>query len=158
MPAGTNILERVNAFLSARPAGYASPEFLPGAVVGLPGLAICWLEGPLNYGNAEYFMNRVLSFLRESTPSVRWLVVRCDLIDSLDNVAAHMLLELADRIRANKARFVLTHVSPETEQCLRACGAFEVLKRDEAFTSTDVKVAVNQLEKVAKDIQSAPRS
>ena len=103
-------------------------------------------------------MNQVLSFLRESTPSVRWLVLRCDLIDSLDKVAAQMLMELADRIRATKARFVLTHVSAETEQCLRDYGAFEVLKRDEAFTSADVKVAVNQLEKVAKDTQSAPRS
>lgn len=158
MHARTNSRERVNAFLSARRGGYVTPEFCAGADMGWPGLVLCRFEGSLNYGNAEYFMNQVLSFLRESTSSVRWLVLQCDSIDGLDYVASQRLMELADRIRTTQASFVLTNVSAEIEQFLRDCGASEVLKGDEAINGPDVEVAVKQFAQAAIGINSVPKS
>jgi anti-anti-sigma regulatory factor len=157
MRAGTNRQEPLNRFLSARRGGYATPEFVVGADVGLPEMVLCRFAGPLNYSNAEYFMHQVLSFLGEPTLSVRWLVLQGDLIDGLDYVAAQMLMELADRIRTTHVSFVLTNVSAEIEQLLRDCGASEVLRGDETINATNVEVAVRQLAQAATAINSGPK-
>ena len=157
MNAGIKNRERVDRFSSPRHGKYAVPEYLKGAEIGLPGSVICRFAGSLNYGNAEHFMNQILSFVRESKPSIRRLVLQCDSI-RLDYVAAQRLMELADRIKATKASFVLTNVPPEIDQFLRDCGAFEVFKPSEVFTSTEVEPTVKHLRIAAKHTKSGPRS
>ena len=78
--------------------------------VALPGLKICRIKAPLNYVNAESFMNEVLSIV-DSAPSIlRWFILRFDFIDDVDDIGANKLMELADRLGREQVSLIFAEI------------------------------------------------
>jgi len=141
MQSGVNEFQIANGRLS----GPAEEDFLTVYTVGaddaLPRLMICRLAAPLNYGNAEFFMNEVLSFVRDAPSTLRWFILRFDAIDNVDYVAAKMLMELAERLGKKHVALVFADLSKEVEEFLSGRGVLEVVGSDKVFGSIDVAVA-----------------
>ena len=51
------------------------------ADVALPSLKIYRIKAPLNYANAEFFMDEVLSIFGTAPSRLRWFILRFDSID-----------------------------------------------------------------------------
>jgi MFS superfamily sulfate permease-like transporter len=113
--------------------------------VALPGLVICRLAAQLNYANAEFFMNQPLLFLRKAPSALRWFVLRFNLIDDVDYVAANMLMELAGRMGRGQVALVFADVSKEVKEFLSGCGVLAAVGSDRVFASIDAAVAASVL-------------
>jgi MFS superfamily sulfate permease-like transporter len=133
-------MDRMNDLLS----GSAEEDFIPRHIdvdVALPGLMICRFKVSLYYGNAEFLMNEVLSIVRTAAPRLRWLILRFDSIDDVDDVAAKMLMELADRMRREEVALVFAELSANLRGFLSDFGVLEVVGLDKVFASIDAALA-----------------
>jgi MFS superfamily sulfate permease-like transporter len=129
-------MDRMNDLLS----GSAEEDFIPRHIdvdVALPGLMICRFKVSLYYGNAEFLMNEVLSIVRTAASRLRWLILRFDSIDDVDDVAAKMLMELADRMRREEVALVFAELSADLRGYLSGFGVLEVVGLDKVFASID---------------------
>ena len=109
--------------------------------VALPGLKICRIKAPLNYVNAESFMNEVLSIV-DSAPSIlRWFILRFDSIDDVDYVGANKLMELADRLGREQVSLVFAEMSTSLGSFLSDSGVLEVVGSERVFASVGAALA-----------------
>jgi MFS superfamily sulfate permease-like transporter len=107
----------------------------------LPGVLTCKFKVPLYYGNAEFFMHDALSIVRSAPLRLRWFVLRFDSIDSVDFIAARMLMELADRMRKEEVALVFAELSADLRDFLSDSGVLEVVGSDRVFASVDAALA-----------------
>lgn len=101
----------------------------------------CTVGVPLSYANAESFMSALLSQVRDSAPSVRWLVLQLDGIDEIDYIAAQMLMELFDRLASEGVTLILTGLSPVVVRFLEELGVFATIGHERVFSSVHAAVA-----------------
>src|SRR4051812_23181176 len=125
MQSGVNDFQIANGHLSRPAEEYPLTVYAAGGAVALSGSVICRLAGPLNYTNAELFMNDVLSFVRDARSTIRWFILQFDAINEVDYVAAKMLMELADRMRKTQAALVFADLSKEVKDFLSGYGVIE---------------------------------
>jgi MFS superfamily sulfate permease-like transporter len=116
--------------------------------VALPALLIGRFTAPLYYANAESFMNKVLSFVRDAPPNLRWFILRFDSVQHVDNIAAKMLMELADRMSKQHVTLVFTELCAAVESFLSDSGVLAGIGFDKVFPSVDAALAAyEQLKK-----------
>lgn len=111
------------------------------ADVALPSLKICRIKAPLNYANAEFFLNEVLSIVGAAPSRLRWFILRFDSIDDVDYVAAKMLMELADRLEGERVSVVFSEVSAGLKSFLSDSGVLEVVGSEKVFGSIGAALA-----------------
>jgi len=111
------------------------------ADIALPSLKICRIKAPLNYANAEFFMNEVLSIAGTGPSRLRWFILRFDSIDDVDYIGANVLMELADRLRGEQVSMVFAELSTGLRRFLSDSGVLEVVGSEKVFASVGAALA-----------------
>ncbi len=109
--------------------------------VAQPGVMICRLEVSLYYGNAESFMNEMLSSVATASLGVRWFILQFNPTEDIDCIAAKMLMELADRMGREQVAIVFAELSADLREFLADSGVLEVVRADRIFASVDAALA-----------------
>jgi len=109
--------------------------------VALPGVIICILEVSLYYGNAESFMNEMLSSVANASLGVRWFILQFNPTEGVDYIAAKMLTELADRMGRQQVTLVFAELSADLREILSDSGVLEVVCAAKLFASVAAALA-----------------
>jgi len=109
--------------------------------VALPGVMICRLEVSLYYGNAESFMNEMLSSVANVSLGVRWFILQFSPAEDVDYIAARMLMELADRMGRQQVILVFAELSADLREFLSDSGVLEAVCADKIFASVAAALA-----------------
>ncbi len=109
--------------------------------VALPSVVICRFKAPLYYGNAEFFMDEVLSIVRSSPLRFRWFILRFDSINAVDYIGAKMLTELADRLQKEQVALVFAELSTDLRRFLFDSDVLEAVGLNKVFASVDAALA-----------------
>jgi MFS superfamily sulfate permease-like transporter len=132
--------ESINGLLS----GSAQEDHMPIHIdvdVALPSVVICRFKAPLYYGNAEFFMDEVLSIVRFSPLRLRWFILRFDSINAVDYIGAKMLTELADRLQKEQVALVFAELSTDLRRFLFDSDVLEAVGLNKVFASVDAALA-----------------
>ncbi len=130
--------ESINGLLS----GSAQEDHMPIHIdVALPSVVICRFKAPLYYGNAEFFMDEVLSIVRSSPLRFRWFILRFDSINAVDYIGAKMLTELADRLQKEQVALVFAELSTDLRRFLFDSDVLEAVGLNKVFASVDAALA-----------------
>lgn len=112
-----------------------------------PQLVVFRVAGSLDYANAESFMGEVLLWIKSTTPTPRWFVLRFDSLEGVDYVAAKALMELADRMRNRGVTVVFAELTTELRNFFLDAGVLEAIGPDMVFASFEAALAAyHQLE------------
>ncbi len=140
MQSALNRSESKNGLLS----GSAQEDHMPIHIdvdVALPSVVIGRFKAPLYYGNAEFFMDEVLSIVRSSPLRLRWFVLRFDSINAVDYICAKMLTELADRLQKEQVALVFAELSTDLRRFLSDSDVLKAVGLDKVFASVDAALA-----------------
>jgi len=140
MQSALNKSESKNGLLS----GSAQEDQMPIPIdvdVALPSVVICRFKATLYYGNAEFFMDEVLSIVRSSSLRLRWFVLRFDSINAVDYIGAKMLTELADRLQKEQVALVFAELSTGLRRFLSDSDVLKAVGLDKVFASVDAALA-----------------
>lgn len=107
----------------------------------IPGLVLFRWDAPLFFANAELFSNRVLDAIRTAPTLTRWIVVAAEPVTSVDVTAADMLLELKQRLDADRVVLAFAEMKDPVKDELKELGVFSRFEKDHFFPT--VGQAVN---------------
>jgi high affinity sulfate transporter 1 len=112
------VLGRVNGI-----EGYHDIVRYPQARL-IPGLVLFRWDAPLFFANAEFFHDRVLEAVSNSSTPVRWLVVTAEPVTSIDVTAADAIVELDSTLRAAGIELCFAEMKDRVKDKLRRFGIF----------------------------------
>jgi len=109
-------------------------EAEPGKMI-VPGMVMYWFGAALFYANASHFAEEVRRLVAESPSPVRWLVVDCSGISSVDYSAGRMAVELHQDLAKQGVVFALARINRRSEGDLERLGLVDVFGEKRIFES-----------------------
>jgi high affinity sulfate transporter 1 len=95
----------------------------------IPGLVLLRWDAPLFFANAEFFRDRVLQAVQDAPPPTRWLVVAAEPVTSVDVIAADILAELDDTLKAMGIQMGFAELKDPVKDKLRRFGIYDRFER-----------------------------
>jgi high affinity sulfate transporter 1 len=109
-------------------------DAVPGKMIE-PGLVMFWFGSDLFYANVGYFAELARNLVVESPTPVRWLVIDCGAIPSLDYSAGQALKELKQDLAQSGVTLALARIQLRPHGHLERMGLVELIGRNRIFDS-----------------------
>jgi MFS superfamily sulfate permease-like transporter len=109
-------------------------EAIPGKMIE-PGMVMFWFGSDLFYANAAFFAEQARRLVNESPSPVRWLVIDCSAITSLDFSAGRALMDLQQDLAKAGVVLALTRIQPRHHGDLEQMGLVELIGVNRIFAS-----------------------
>jgi SulP family sulfate permease len=94
-----------------------------------------WFGADLFYANAASFVTRARQLVDESPSPVRWLVIDCGAITSIDFSAGRALAELQQDLSKKGVVLALARANPKAGGGLERLGLLKLIGPDRIFSS-----------------------
>jgi MFS superfamily sulfate permease-like transporter len=107
----------------------------------IPALVLFRWDAPLFFANAEFFHDRVLGAISQSTTPIRRLVVAAEPVTSIDVTAADAIVELDDALRAAGVEMCFAEMKDPVKDKLRRFGVFTRFGEQRFFATIEEAVS-----------------
>lgn len=109
-------------------------DAVPGKMIE-PGMVMFWFGSDLFYANVGYFAELARTLVAESPSPVRWLVIDCSAIPSLDYSAGQALKELKQDLDRSGVVLALARIQLRHHGHLERMGLVDLIGKNRIFDS-----------------------
>ena len=120
-------------------------EAVPGRMI-VPGMIMYWFGSDLFYANVALFAQQVRKLVNDSPTPVRWLVIDCSAITSLDFSAGRALMDLHQDLAKAGVALALSRLQLRPHGDLERMGLLELVGANRIFDSRHACIQAYQSE------------
>ncbi|HMS23646.1 MAG TPA: SulP family inorganic anion transporter [Candidatus Saccharibacteria bacterium] len=92
----------------------------PPKTFDIPGLIIYRFDAPLYFGNANYFKNRILDLVNESSEKINWFLLDAESISSIDSTGAKTIKSILHELNHRDIGFATARLKGPIRDTLRS--------------------------------------
>jgi SulP family sulfate permease len=101
------------------------------------GVVVYRFEAPLIFANATLFSDQITQLVAASPPSVRWVIVNCEAVTSIDSTAVNVLSDVLDYLRGKGVVLALARVKAPLRDVLERVGLADRIGAEHFFLEVD---------------------
>lgn len=98
-----------------------------------PGILVYSFDGSLFFENVEYFINRVMSAVRDAKEPVTTVIIDTGAIEAIDYTAVDGIRRLHQQLKADEIGLLLAHVSPSLQSEFERYGIDQLVGKQAIF-------------------------